>query len=75
MACNVEASNVQLASRSGLGEISMCGCGVIHVSIGAVSLRLVPEAFCELVVMCRSAADALLAYAHTPEFRQSEVVH
>lgn len=46
-----------LADKPGFGQIFDCGkCGNLHLSIGAVSLTLSPEAFLELVALMHTGA-------------------
>lgn len=49
-----------LAEREGLGGVSLCGCGTLHLSVGGVTLRLAPEAFHAMLTMCQDAAQQLL---------------
>ena len=52
-----------LAERTSLGQVSMCSCGTLHVSVGGVTLRMAPEAFGEMLRMCQDAADRLMLQA------------
>ncbi len=61
--CQRDGSKSLVLAERSLGTVSLCGCGTVHVGIGSVTMRLSPEAFCELVVLCRSAADQLLLQA------------
>lgn len=74
MACKERPGHLMLAERASVGSISLCDCGTIHVAMGSVTVRLSPEVFCELVVMCRSAADMLMRQATAME-RPVERVH
>ncbi|RXH56324.1 hypothetical protein [Granulicella sibirica] len=56
-----------LADREGLGSVSMCGCGVVSVNLGAFTLRMEPRAFLELEEMVREAGAELLARARLLE--------
>jgi hypothetical protein len=51
--------NVVLAERSGLGQIRLCGCKSVHVSLGPVTLCLAPEAFAQAAMMIRDAMAQL----------------
>jgi hypothetical protein len=75
MACN-EQQNAQivLAENRAVGNVALCGCGTIHVSIGAVSLRLAPEVFGEAAAMMRQALQNLLLQGQAME-RANELVH
>jgi hypothetical protein len=52
-----------LADRASLGNVSMCECGTIHLSVGGVTVRLAPEAFGEMLRMCQDAADRIMLQA------------
>ncbi len=58
--------NLMLAELQSLGSVSLCACGTVHVSVGAVTLRLAPEAFGQMIQMCQSAADRMLLEAGLP---------
>ncbi|RRA48905.1 hypothetical protein [Acidipila sp. EB88] len=61
MACeNERDGNLVLAREQGLGEISICTCGVLQMTLGAVTLRLAPEAFVQMLRMCMEAAHSPL---------------
>ena len=62
MSCEAQ-DNLLLAELASLGSVSVCACGTIHVSVGAVTLRLSPEAFGQMVSMCRKASDQMLIQA------------
>ena len=55
--------NRTLAERPAIGNVSLCGCGTVHVSVGGVTVRLAPEAFGEMLRMCQDAADRLMLQA------------
>lgn len=65
MSCEVK-SNLMLSELESLGSVSLCACGTVHVSVGAVTLRLAPEAFGQMIRMCESAADRMLLEAAAP---------
>ncbi len=58
------ASNrVLLSDVPGLGSVSVCECGTLHLSVGPMTLRLAPEAFLQMLNMCK---DALQEINHDP---------
>ena len=59
MSCAVSEERMMLAEAEGLGGVSLCACGTIHLSVGAVTVRLAPEAFLQAVRMCQQAAQQL----------------
>jgi hypothetical protein len=59
MSCEIER-NLVLAELEALGSVSLCACGTLHLSVGAVTLRLAPEAFGQMLRMCQNAADQML---------------
>ncbi len=65
MSCDSKR-NLMLAELESLGSVSLCACGTLHVSVGAVTLRLAPEAFGQMIRMCQNAADRMLLDAATP---------
>lgn len=75
MACNDrESQQIVLAENRSVGNVSLCACGTIHVSIGAVSLRLAPEVFGEAAAMMRQALHNLLLQGRAVEMA-NELVH
>lgn len=48
-----------LAELPGLGTVSRCPCNTIHLSVGSVTVRLAPEAFVQMMCMCREAMEVL----------------
>lgn len=51
-----------LLARSQVGQVSICpDCGVVHVSLQAISVRLTPSAFLELSDMVSHAQKRLLS--------------
>jgi hypothetical protein len=40
-------------------RVETCGCGTLHISIGAVTIRLPPSAFESLATTLMQAADQL----------------
>ncbi|MBE7181046.1 MAG: hypothetical protein INR71_07535 [Terriglobus roseus] len=75
MACMERQSHqLVLAENSHVGNVAVCGCGTIHVSLGAVSLRLSPEVFGEAVAMMRMAMQNLLRHGAEAEMA-NEIVH
>lgn len=76
MACmDAQTHQLVLAENNRVGSVSICGCGTIHLSLGAVSLRLSPEVFAEAVQMMRTASQTLLQQGAKLEAAGSEMVH
>ncbi len=50
-----------LAECPGLGSVSICTCGCVHVRIGPVELTLEPGAFAQSALMFQRAVEALEA--------------
>jgi hypothetical protein len=46
-------------ARTDLGAVEMCSCGAAHLSIGAVTMRICPDALEQLAVLLGRAAAAL----------------
>ncbi|ADV84595.1 hypothetical protein [Terriglobus saanensis] len=44
-----------LSDLPGLGSVSLCACGTVHLAVGAVTVRMAPEAFVQMMSMCREA--------------------
>jgi len=59
MACATSEERVMLAEVEGLGSVALCACGTVHLSVGAVTVRLAPDAFLQAVRMCQQAAQQL----------------
>jgi hypothetical protein len=59
MACATSEERMMLAEAEGLGGVTLCACGTVHLSVGAVTVRLAPEAFLQAVKMCQQAAQQL----------------
>lgn len=51
--------NLTLAERPGLGQVRICGCNAIHLSVGPVTITLSPEAFAETAILIREAMESL----------------
>jgi len=49
----------QLLARHVFGSVELCVCGAAHLTIGAITLRLAPEAIGDLAELLRQAADEL----------------
>jgi hypothetical protein len=64
MSCEADC-NFTLAELSSLGNVTVCACGTIHLSVGVVTLRMAPEVFGQMVQMCQQAAEQLLLKAFT----------
>jgi hypothetical protein len=54
-----EDQNQTLATSSGLGSITVCGCGTISVHVGGVSVRMELSAFVQTAEMFRMAIAQL----------------
>ncbi len=51
--------NVILAERDGMGEVRLCGCSCVHLSIGPVTINMAPEAFAQAALLVKQAMDSL----------------
>ncbi len=49
-----------------LVAVDQCACGVVHCTIGAITLHLQRDAFCEVADALSSAAVALVARSLGP---------
>jgi hypothetical protein len=49
----------ELLARSPIGAVERCTCGAIHLSIGALSLRLDPAVLRAIVIMASEALKEL----------------
>ncbi len=54
---------ILLAKTAGLGEISMCGCGVVSLHLGSVTLRLESQALLQVERMIQDALDQMCELA------------
>lgn len=45
--------------RTGAGQVSVCGCGVVTLTMQQLSLRLTPDAFRELALLLAHAQHQL----------------
>ncbi len=48
-----------LLARNPVGAVELCHCGAVHLSIGGVTLRLMPGAIARLAELLAEAADEL----------------
>jgi hypothetical protein len=48
-------------SEGPIASVDACGCGVLHLQIGALTLRLAPEAIASLLATLGSATAAYTA--------------
>jgi hypothetical protein len=55
----LDACSRHLLARRSIGAVELCHCGAVHLSIGAVTLRLVPAAVLELAELLGDAAAEL----------------
>ena len=75
MSCkDAQSHQLVLAENNRVSSVSICGCGTIHLSLGAISMRLSPEVFGEVVQMMRTASQTLLRRGAELEVA-SEMVH
>ncbi|CAN5725705.1 hypothetical protein BH10ACI4_BH10ACI4_19340 [soil metagenome] len=51
--------DVILANYPGLGQVRLCGCNTVHLSIGPMTLNLAPEAFAQAATLMRKAMEQL----------------
>ncbi len=49
----------QTLARSGFAIVELCNCGAVHLTLGAVTLRLAPEVMPELAQTVAEAAREL----------------
>lgn len=49
----------QLLARGPFAQVERCTCGAVHLTVGAVTLRLAPEALVELAQLVGDAACEL----------------
>ena len=77
MACDEEQDGrLILAKAAGLGDISVCTCGAITMSLGEVTLRLTAEAFAGMLRMCEDAASSpVLQVIQADAMRLAATVH
>jgi hypothetical protein len=59
----------QVLGRCGFVLIELCNCGAAHVTLGAVTLRLAPEAIAELAEAAGDAARELALREAFAEYR------
>jgi hypothetical protein len=55
----VDSCQRHVLARTSLGAVELCRCGAVHLSIGGVTLRLVPGAIPELAALLAEAAAEL----------------
>lgn len=73
MSCVISEERMMLAEAEGLGGVALCACGTVHLSVGAVTVRLAPEAFLQAVRMCQQAAQQLSLEGLLQEMSPSQV--
>ncbi|HWM87568.1 MAG TPA: hypothetical protein VNO33_17060 [Kofleriaceae bacterium] len=59
MSNQFETCHRHLLVRKPVGAVEVCHCGAVHLSIGGVTLRLVPAAIAELAELLTDAAAEL----------------
>jgi hypothetical protein len=58
----------QTLARSGFAVVELCNCGAVHLTMGAVTLRLAPEAMPELAQVMGEAARELALQEAVAEY-------
>lgn len=56
---SVDPCRRHVLARKPVGSVEFCHCGAVHLSIGGVTLRLVPAAIPELAELLADAAAEL----------------
>lgn len=56
----MKRDNTALAELRGVGSVSMCDCGSINLTLGAVTLHLDADTFLKSSFMLHSAAEQLM---------------
>lgn len=51
--------NLMLAERPGLGQVRICGCDSVHLSIGPMTILLAPDAFAQAAILIQEAMESL----------------
>lgn len=59
----MECVRTSLSGKRGLGSVEQCSCGSVHVTIGAVTLRVAACALPALAELLTEGAAALAARA------------
>lgn len=67
----MKCTRVELAAKNGLGGVEQCACGAVHLTIGAVTLRITPGAVPLLAELLSDAALALLR-SRVPDEERAE---
>ena len=57
----IDSCHRHLLARTPVGAVELCHCGAVHLSIGGVTLRLVPQAIEQLAELVADAAAELPA--------------
>ena len=60
---------ILLAKTEGLGEVSLCGCGVISLHLGSVTLRLESRALLQVESLLQEAIQSLCELSAQPHPR------
>ncbi len=63
--------NVTLAEHPGLGQVRLCGCNAVHLTIGPVTMTIAPEAFLQVATLVRNAMEELETISETRRVAQS----
>ena len=61
---------IVLAKTEGLGEVSLCGCGVISLHLGSVTLRLESRALLQVETLLQEAIQSLCDLSAQPYEQQ-----
>lgn len=59
MSIPIDSCPRHLLARSPVGAVELCHCGAVHLSIGGVTLRLIPEAIPQLAELLADAGAEL----------------
>ena len=54
-----EDVTVVLAERAGVGKVTVCGCGVVSLHLGGVTLRLPARALLQVEQLLEAALDQM----------------
>lgn len=68
---HVQDCRRQELSRSGFARVELCSCGAVHLTVGAVTLRLCPTALSGLASVMEDAVRELTHHQAVPVMRPS----
>jgi hypothetical protein len=63
---HVQECHRQELSRSGFARVELCSCGSVHLTVGAVTLRLCPTALSGLASVMEDAVRELSHHQAVP---------